>query len=69
MAVKGGDIAKLLPKRAKCKECGFPTCFAFAMAIAKGQKHLKDCPPLGKLEFGENKDALLKLVQTVGLEE
>jgi len=66
--IKAKDVLDYLPKT-NCRECGLPTCFAFAMAIAKGQKHLKDCPPLGKLEFGENEDALLKLVQPVGLEE
>jgi len=46
MAVKGGDIAKLLPKRAKCKECGFPTCFAFAMKVASGGADIDKCPYL-----------------------
>ncbi|HEX16748.1 MAG: acetyl-CoA decarbonylase/synthase complex subunit gamma [Deltaproteobacteria bacterium] len=46
MAVKGGDIAKLLPKRTKCKECGFPTCFAFAMKVASGGVDIDKCPYL-----------------------
>lgn len=46
MAVKGGDIAKLLPKRTKCKECGFPTCFAFAMKVASGGVDVDKCPYL-----------------------
>ncbi len=46
MAVKGSDIAKLLPKRKKCKECGFPTCFAFAMKVASGGADIDQCPYL-----------------------
>ena len=32
MALKGLDIFKLTPKT-NCKECGNPTCMAFAMKI------------------------------------
>ena len=34
MALTGLDIFRLLPKT-NCKKCGFPTCLAFAMALAK----------------------------------
>ena len=37
------DIYKLLPK-INCKECGFPTCLAFAMKLAAGQTALDECP-------------------------
>ncbi|MGC8492352.1 MAG: acetyl-CoA decarbonylase/synthase complex subunit gamma [Syntrophobacteraceae bacterium] len=43
MALKGADILKKLPKT-NCKECGFPTCFAFAMKIATGGAKPQDCP-------------------------
>ena len=33
MALSGLQIFKLLPKT-NCKECGKPTCLAFAMALA-----------------------------------
>jgi len=66
--LKAREVLDLLPNT-NCRECGLPTCFAFAMAIVKGQKHPKDCPPLNKLEFAEEKDALLTLLQNVGLEE
>ncbi len=46
MALKGLDIYKLLPKT-NCKECGVPTCLAFAMKVAAGQAGLDDCPQLG----------------------
>ena len=45
MALKGLDIYKLLPKT-NCKECGLPTCLAFAMKVAGGQAGLEDCPSL-----------------------
>ena len=35
MALKGLDIFKLTPKT-NCKECGSPTCMAFAMKVAQG---------------------------------
>ena len=33
MALTGIQIYKFLPKT-NCKECGFPTCLAFAMKLA-----------------------------------
>ena len=39
MALSGLDIYKLLPKT-NCKECGFPTCLAFAMKLAAKQTEL-----------------------------
>ncbi|MDR3149840.1 MAG: acetyl-CoA decarbonylase/synthase complex subunit gamma [Oscillospiraceae bacterium] len=45
MALKGLDIFKLLPKEhANCKECGFPTCMAFAMKVAAGAAEITKCP-------------------------
>jgi len=54
MALSGLDIYKLLPKT-NCKECGFPTCLAFAMQIAAKKVELSKCPHVsdeakGKLE-------------------
>jgi len=40
------DAFKLLPK-VNCKECGFPTCMAFAMCVNKKQRKLSDCTRLG----------------------
>jgi len=39
----GIDIFKLLPKT-NCKECGEPTCLAFAMKLAAGKAELSACP-------------------------
>jgi acetyl-CoA decarbonylase/synthase complex subunit gamma len=43
MALSGLQIYKLLPKT-NCKECGFPTCLAFAMKLAAQQVDLDACP-------------------------
>ncbi|NQU74009.1 MAG: acetyl-CoA decarbonylase/synthase complex subunit gamma [Candidatus Omnitrophica bacterium] len=42
MALSGLDIYKLLPKT-NCKECGFPTCLAFAMQLAAKKTTLDKC--------------------------
>lgn len=43
MALTGIAIFKLLPKT-NCKECGVPTCLAFAMNLASGKAELDSCP-------------------------
>ncbi|UCH00503.1 MAG: acetyl-CoA decarbonylase/synthase complex subunit gamma [Deltaproteobacteria bacterium] len=43
MGLTGIQIFKLLPKT-NCKECGHPTCLAFAMALATGKADLSSCP-------------------------
>ena len=43
MAMSGLQIYKLLPKT-NCKDCGFPTCLAFAMKLAAKQVELDSCP-------------------------
>lgn len=43
MPLTGLEIYKLLPQT-NCKDCGFPTCLAFAMKLAAKQAELKDCP-------------------------
>lgn len=45
MALKGLDIFKLTPKT-NCKECGNPTCMAFAMKAAQGSVPIEKCPYL-----------------------
>jgi acetyl-CoA decarbonylase/synthase complex subunit gamma len=45
MALKALEIYKILPKK-NCKECGFPTCLAFAMKIASGKADPATCPYL-----------------------
>jgi acetyl-CoA decarbonylase/synthase complex subunit gamma len=47
MALSGIQIYKLLPKT-NCKDCGFPTCLAFAMKLAAKQIELSACPHVGE---------------------
>jgi len=70
MPAKGTDIVKQLPESGKknCKECGFPTCFAFAMKLASGGATLDKCPHLSQEVKDQLEDALapaMKLV-TIG---
>lgn len=41
------QVYQFLP-RTNCKLCGFPGCFAFAVALLSREKALKDCPELTK---------------------
>jgi hypothetical protein len=59
MALTGIQIFKLLPKT-NCKECGVPTCLAFAMNLAAGKAELSDCPYVSD-------DAKAKLVLERGI--
>ncbi len=43
MGLTGIQILKLLPGT-NCKECGYPTCLAFAMNLAAGKAELDSCP-------------------------
>ncbi len=43
MALTGMDIFKMLPKT-NCRECGLPTCIAFAMSLASRKIELSACP-------------------------
>jgi len=64
MALTAMGIYKSLPKT-NCKDCGFPTCMAFAMQVAAKQKALTDCPHLSeeaKAEFSEASAPPMKLV-------
>ena len=47
MALSGLDIYKLLPKT-NCKQCGYATCLAFAMALAKKAVDIDKCPFLSE---------------------
>ncbi len=43
MGLTGIEIYKMLPQT-NCKDCGVPTCLAFAMKLAAGQAELDSCP-------------------------
>ena len=58
MALSGLEIFKKLPKT-NCKDCGFPTCLAFAMQLAAGKVELEKCPHISE----EAKEALSEASQ------
>ena len=47
MALSGIQIYKMLP-RTNCRDCGFPTCLAFAMKLAAKQIELSACPHISE---------------------
>jgi len=70
MAMNGMQIYRLLP-RTNCKECGYPTCLAFAMKLAAKQAELADCPYVSdesraKLEEASQPPIRLVTVQANG---
>ena len=48
MPIAGSEIVKMLPGKKPCKDCGFPTCFAFAMKLASGGATVDKCPYLSE---------------------
>lgn len=58
MALSGLEIFKKLPKT-NCKDCGFPTCLAFAMQLAAGKVELEKCSHVSE----EVKEALAEASQ------
>jgi len=58
MPISGSEIVKMLPGRKPCRDCGFPTCFAFAMKLASGGTTVDKCPYLSE----ETKAKLLDLL-------
>ena len=70
MALSGLDIYKLLPKT-NCRECGFATCLAFAMQLAKKAASVEKCPYLkeeAKMYLEASSLPPIKLV-TIGSDE
>jgi acetyl-CoA decarbonylase/synthase complex subunit gamma len=68
MPIAGSEIVKMLPGKRPCKDCGFPTCFAFAMKLASGGTTVDKCPYLSDETKGKLLDLLappIKLV-TIG---
>lgn len=80
MGLSGLGIYKLLPKT-NCKKCNFPTCLAFALALAKKSAELSKCPyiseearqaldsasqpPIKLITIGDGEEALLVGNETV----
>ena len=64
MALSGIQIYKLLPQT-NCKECGVPTCLAFAMKLAAKQVELSACPYVteeSKAQLAESSAPPIRLV-------
>ncbi len=64
MALSGIQIYKLLPQT-NCKDCGFPTCLAFAMKLAAKQVELGSCPHVSaeaKAQLAESSAPPIRLV-------
>ncbi len=53
-------VYRLLPQT-NCKQCGEPTCYAFAIQLAAAHKQLADCPPLAEPTYADNSAALRDL--------
>ena len=64
MALTGIQIFKLLPKT-NCKECGFPTCLAFAMQLALGKVELAKCPHVSEEAKEQLQEASAPPIRTV----
>lgn len=64
MALKGLDIFKLTPK-SNCKDCGCPTCMAFAMKVAQGALPLDKCPHFSPEALAKLSDATAPAMKTL----
>ncbi len=64
MALKGLDIFKITPKT-NCKECGNPTCMAFAMKVAQGAIPLEKCPHISAEVMAELSEATAPPMKTI----
>ena len=62
MAFSGLDIYKLLP-RTNCKECGFQTCLAFALQLAKKAVSFEKCPFVAGDVRAKLEEASLPVIQ------
>ena len=54
------DIYTLLP-RTNCKQCGYPTCLAFAAEARNNPELLENCPPLSRPENADSRVQIERL--------
>ena len=66
MALSGIQIYKKLPQT-NCKDCGFPTCLAFAMKLAAKQVELSLCPHVSEEAAAELSEAAAPPVRPITL--
>ncbi|MGN0363801.1 MAG: acetyl-CoA decarbonylase/synthase complex subunit gamma [Bilifractor sp.] len=64
MALNGIQIFKLTPKK-NCKECGCPTCMAFAMKVAQGAKQISECPHMSAEALEQLSEATAPPMKTI----
>jgi ArsR family metal-binding transcriptional regulator len=65
--IKVLDIFKLLPGT-NCRQCGEPTCMAFAAKLQQDEIPILKCPPLFTDPFQEKRERLLSLLKEAGYE-
>ncbi len=68
MALKGLDIFKLTPKT-NCKDCGNPTCMAFAMKVAQGSVSIDKCPHMSADALRQLSEATEPPMKTIAVGE
>jgi len=59
------DIYKLLPKT-NCRECGEPTCMAFATKLVSESVKIELCKPIFREEHRGQREQLLKMLDEAG---
>ncbi len=65
MPISGSEIVKMLPGKKPCKDCGFPTCFAFAMKLATGGAKVDKCIYLSAEVKAKLEDLLAPAIKLV----
>lgn len=63
--IKFIEVFKLLPGT-NCRECGQPTCLAFATKLAKDEVELDACSPLLLEEHAEKRAKLVDMLEASG---
>src|SRR3972149_7464189 len=61
------DLYKLLP-RTNCRKCGELTCLAFAVKVISESTSIMRCGNIFKAEYKNNREKILELLQTSGVE-
>jgi ArsR family metal-binding transcriptional regulator len=62
------EIYSRLP-RTNCKQCGEPTCFAFAMKLWSGGTKPTSCKPIFGSGYEKLKDAFMEICRGLGIED
>jgi ArsR family metal-binding transcriptional regulator len=65
--LKALDLFKLLPGT-NCRQCGEPTCLAFAVKLAGRDIVIAKCNPLFSEKYKEKREVLLELLHAAGFE-